>query len=79
MTPPEGFDPSQMGGQFSGQMPGGMGGMTPPEGFDPSQMGGQFPGQMPGEQGGSSAAEGGRTQFYMQDKVNNFSGIANAK
>jgi len=92
--PPEGFDPSQMGGQFPGQMPEGMGGMTPPEGFDPSQMGGQFsgqmpegfdpnqmggqfPGQMPGEQQPNPGE--GNTLFYMQDKVNNFSGIAAAE
>ena len=43
-TMPEGFDPSQIQGGFSGQMPN-MGEI--PEGFDPSQMPGGLGGQMP--------------------------------
>jgi len=62
---PEGFDPSQIQGGFSGQMPN-MGEI--PEGFDPSQMpegynpsgmqggfGGMFPGQSSGEAGTTSS------------------------
>ena len=64
-TMPEGFDPSQIQGGFSGQMPN-MGEI--PEGFDPSQMpegfnpsgmqggfGGMFPGQSSGEAGTTSS------------------------
>lgn len=64
-TMPEGFDPSQIQGGFSGQMPN-MGEL--PEGFDPSQMpegfnpsgmqggfGGMFPGQSSGEAGTTSS------------------------
>ena len=76
---PEGFDPSQMqpgqrpqGGQFGGgQMPEGM---QLPEGFDPGKMQG-------GPWGGTNPEGSGPAQieFYMQDKVNAFSGIADAK
>lgn len=70
---PEGFDPSQMqpgqrpqGGQFpGGQMPEGM---QPPEGFNPGMMQGGFninPENAPAQ-----------IEFYMQDKVNAFSGVA---
>ena len=73
MQMPEGFDPSQM------------------QNFDPSQMqGGQFPGgqngqpgQMPGGMqmpGSGEIVETGEasTEFYMQDKVNAFSGVNDA-
>ena len=76
---PEGFDPSQMqpgqrpqSGQFGGgQMPEGM---QLPEGFDPGKMQG-------GPWGGTNPEGSGPAQieFYMQDKVNAFSGIADAK
>ena len=74
MTPPEGFTP--------GQTPEGM---TPPEGFTPGQMPegmtppeGFTPGQMP-EGTQQPQQGGGNTLFYMQDKVNNFSGVADAQ
>ena len=67
-TMPEGFDPSQIQGGFSGQMPnmgelpegfdpsqmpGGLGGQMP-EGFDPSQMQGGFGGMFPGQFSGEA-------------------------
>ncbi len=74
---PEGFDPSQ---GFGGEMP------TMPEGETMPQSGGipeGFGGQRP--QGGSFGGQSGQgttgeanTSFYMQDKVNAFSGIAAA-
>ena len=77
---PEDFDPSQMGGRgqrpkdgdrqpperfegFDGERPEGM---ELPKGFDPSR----FPGSQ-GSQAGEPNAE-----FYMNDKVNAFSGVA---
>ena len=81
---PEGFDPSQMGGGkgqrpeggdrqppegfegFDGEMPDGM---EPPDGFDPSRIPG---GQQP--QTGEA-----QTGFYMNDKVNAFSGVTAAQ
>ena len=60
---PGGKPPAEAGG------PGDGGPMPPPGG----QMPGGFPnGQMPG------SPEGGNTTFYMQDKVNFFSGIVPA-
>ena len=92
-TMPEGFDPGQMGDRGdrgeapAGEIPEGFGGQMPtipegempelpegetmPEGFAPSGMGG-FPGQMSGEAGE------GNTLFYMQDKVNFFTGLTPA-
>jgi len=77
---PEGFDPSQMGGgkgqQPEGgnrQPPEGFEGMEPPampEDFDPSQLGGR------GEAGSTGEAQ---TGFYMNDKVNAFSGVTAAE
>ena len=75
---PEDFDPSKMEGRgprpegmmppesFDGQMPEGM---EPSEGFDP--------GQLPGSQ--QAQAGEPQTGFYMNDKVNAFSGVAAAK
>ena len=81
---PEDFDPSQMfGGRgqrpeggdrkppegfegFDGEMPDGM---EPPDGFDPSRIPG---GQQP--QTGEA-----QTGFYMNDKVNAFSGVTAAE
>jgi len=56
--------------------PGGFGGMVPPEGFEgpefPSGQGPQnFDGQAPGEEPAATP----RIQFYMNDKVNAFSGV----
>ncbi|HIY21999.1 MAG TPA: S-layer homology domain-containing protein [Candidatus Flavonifractor merdigallinarum] len=71
--PPEGMDP----GTFPSEPPEGMDPGTfpgePPEGMEP----GTFPGQRPGDQ---SQAETGpaSTEFYMTDKVNAFSGVADA-
>ena len=80
MQMPEGFDPSQF---QNGQMPG----SGKPQGERPQGgQQGQFPGggQMPeGMQrpGSGEIVETGEpdTEFYMQDKVNAFSGVANAK
>ena len=71
---PEGFDPSQMGGR--GQRPGDM---TPPEGlegFDREMPEGEMP-RMPGDGFGSRQEQAGEpsTEFYMNDKVNAFSGV----
>ena len=76
---PEGFDPSQMGGGKGQrpeggdrQPPEGFEGMEPPtmpEGFDPSQFGG-------GQQTQTGEAQ---TGFYMNDKVNAFSGVTAAE
>ena len=89
---PEGFDPSQMGGM--GQRPeGGRENMTPPEGFAgkerPEGMErpeGFEPGQMPegfdpsqfGGRGESAGTGEKQTGFYMNDKVNAFSGVTAA-
>ena len=84
---PEGFE-----GNFGGQKPDNFGGEIP-EGFDgnfpenfngemPEGFEGNFGGQMPGNFGGQSgktSAESGNTLFYMQDKVNFFSGLTAAK
>ena len=82
---PEGFDPNSMGGQMpEGFDPNSMGGWgNMPDGFDPNSMGGQMPeGFDPssmggwGNQGGQTGdAENANTIFYMQDKVNAFSGV----
>ena len=61
-----------------GQMPEGM---QMPEGFDPSQFqGSQMPGGMQRPGSGEIVETGeASTEFYMQDKVNAFSGVADAK
>ena len=88
----ENFNPGQMGGNFdpgqfqNGQMPEGM---EPPKGmenFDPSQFqNGEMPDGFTMQQGGmnfgsfSADADGeANTLFYMQDKVNFFSGLTKA-
>ena len=79
-TMPEGFDPGKMGGR--GQKPGNWEDRTPPEGFDgeiPTRPEGEIP-KMPegGFRGeGSRDLPNGRpsTDFYMNDKVNAFSGV----
>ena len=77
-NPPEDFDPSQMGGRgprpegmmppedFDGQRPEGM---EPPEGLDPSRIPG-------GQQNQTGETQ---TGFYMNDKVNAFSGVTAAQ
>ena len=65
---PEGFE------GFNGQLPEGFTGEMP-EGFE--GFGGQMPGGFGGDRGERPAGEGS-TLFYMQDKVNCFSGIAAA-
>ena len=71
MTPPEGFD---------GQRPEGM---EMPEGFDPSQFAnGELPEDFePNSVFGGQAGENGEAQtgFYMNDKVNAFSGVTAAE
>ena len=89
---PENFDgsfPGNFNGQqlpegFSGQMPEGIDGAF--DGEKPDGFGGNFPGNFDGEmpdgfggQNGETAAESGNTLFYMQDKVNFFSGITAAE
>ena len=81
MDLPEGFDPGKMGER--GQMPGNWEDRTPPEGFD-----GEMPtwpeGEMPeppegGFRGRETFGDGEkRTDFYMNDKVNAFSGVTTA-
>ena len=78
-TMPEGGGFSQEGfGQWGqGEMPTMPEGETMPQGMDQfgGQFDGQFSGQRPGSSGSSSSGEAS-TQFYMQDKVNSFSGLA---
>ena len=75
MTPPEGFTP--------GQPPEGMENMTPPEGFTPGQPPEGMENMTPPEGWGGMGRpeeDADRSQanslFYMQDKVNFFSGVA---
>ena len=67
---PEGFDGQRPEG-FEGKMPEGFEGFPGemPEGFE------GFVGQMPGGDRGERPSGEGSTLFYMQDKVNCFSGI----
>ena len=68
---PEGF------AGFGGQMPEGFNGQMP-EGFS-GQMPEGFGGQFPGGFGGTQQSGEGSTLFYMQDKVNSFSGVSEVK
>ena len=74
---PEGFDPEIMGGG-RGQRPE-VEGRTPPEGFDgemPTWPEGEMPGMPEGGFGGMEAVSGeASAEFYMNDKVNAFSGV----
>ena len=73
---PEDSDPTKMGGR--GQRPGDAD-MTPPEGFDgemPAMPEGEMPqGGFPGREGMQESGGVFRTDFYMNDKVNAFSGV----
>jgi len=72
MELPEGFDPGE---GFGGEKPEGM---EPPEGFEGGMepSGGFGSGQFPGGSGNQSGESGeARTGFYMNDKVNAFSGV----
>jgi len=76
--PPAGFE--GFGGQeppagFDGEMPNAPGSKGPsrPEGTPPDGFGGQMPGGFDGS--GDRPAGDGQTVFYMQDKVNFFSGL----
>ncbi len=85
--PPEGMDPDQRPkGDFGGPPSAGMGNMAPPEGFEGGMPelpeGETFPeGEMPRipERGFGGPGEAGQVQsstaFYMNDKVNAFSGV----
>ena len=82
--PPEGFDgqpPEGFGGQppegFDGQPPEGFDG-PPPEGETPGQPGNRPEGPPPDGFGGGKDPAEGRTAFFMQDKVNFFSGLTAA-
>ena len=78
---PEGFDPGKMGRR--GQRPEDWEDMVPTEGFDwemPTWPEGEAP-QMPESSfgGRGTPADGKkRTDFYMNDKVNAFSGVTTA-
>ena len=91
MELPEGFGkiPSQenpeMGRGFGGELPEGVEIQLPegfngrfPEGFE-GQMPEGFEGQFPGGFGGSQQSGESSTLFYMQDKVNSFSGVSAVK
>ena len=72
---PEGMEPPE--GMDQGERP------EPPDGFDPDQMPEDFqPGQMPNDmkkpEGGEIPAGEANSQFFMQDKVNFFSGLTEA-
>ena len=74
-TMPEGFEGrGERGQKGSGEMPELPEGETMPADFDPNQMGER--GQMPGAQDQQSGTSS--TLFYMQDKVNAFSGLTSA-
>ena len=73
---PEGFAPGQM---LQGFDPSQMQGGQRPDGFAGGQMpgGGKFDGQMPqGNLGINLENAPAQIEFYMQDKVNAFSGVA---
>ena len=76
---PEGFDPTKMGGR--GPRPEDEN-MIPPEGFDGRLPEGMEPPQMPesgfGNHNNAPAGES-RTDFYMNDMVNFFSGVSAAE
>ena len=72
---PEGMEPPE--GMDQGERP------EPPDGFDPDQIPEDFqPGQMPNDmkkpEGGEIPAGEANSQFFMQDKVNFFSGLTEA-
>ena len=73
---PNGEMPEGFGGNFpNGEMPEGFegfNGQQPPEGFEGGNRGDRQP-------GGEKPATEGRTSFYMQDKVNFFSGLTAAQ
>ena len=73
---PEGFDGERPEGfeGFNGRFPEGFEGQLP-EGFD-GQMPEGFEGRFPGGMGGGQQSGESSTLFYMQDKVNSFSGVS---
>ena len=80
MEPPKDFDPSKMG-DGRGQRPDNWEDMMPPEGFDreiPARPEGEVTkmpeGRFPNPENGEK-----RTDFYMNDKVNAFSGVTAAE
>ena len=78
MELPEDFDPSKMGGRD--KRPANWEERTPPEGFDgeiPTWPEGEIPEMPEGGFGGRGNPSDGetRTDFYMNDKVNAFSGV----
>ena len=77
--PPEGFG-GEMPTWPEGEAPNIPGGNGPsrPEGTPPDGFGGQMPGGFGGP-GSSQPAGDGQTVFYMQDKVNFFSGLTPAQ
>ena len=78
---PEDFDPSQMGGpghRPNGgdcQPPAGFEGKDRPEGLEPGQMPEGFDPSQFGSRGESAGTGEVQTGFYMNDKVNAFSGV----
>lgn len=83
MEPPKDFDPSKMGGG-RGQRPENREDMVPPEGFDgemstwPEREEPQVPEGSFGSRGTPANGEK-RTDFYMNNKVNAFSGVTAAE
>ena len=80
MEPPKDFDPSKMGGD-RGQRPENWEDMVPPEGFGremPARPEGEIP-EMPEDRFPNPENGEKRTDFYMNDKVNAFSGVTAAE
>ena len=77
---PEGFEPGQLPEDFEGfgkKRPEGMDRGEMPEGFEPGKMPpGQLPEDFEGFSGpGAQSNSKARTEFYMNDMVNSFSGV----
>ena len=71
--PPEGWDPDEMPDPPEGMEPGGRPeGQQPPGGW----QGGGMPGGMGGEDRSDQTGQPASVEFYLTDKVNAFSGIA---
>ena len=80
MEPPKDFDPSKMGGD-RGQRPENWEDMVPPEGFGremPARPEGEIL-EMPEDRFPNPENGEKRTDFYMNDKVNAFSGVTAAE
>jgi len=78
MEPPEGFGEQMPGGMEPGQIPTPPEGETFPEGEVPSMPQGGFGGRGDRGQGSQMSGEG-NTLFFLQDKVNAFTGVTAVK